>query len=170
MSSATRKVAIKPYSAAWKAEVKRKNKAYDKSWTKKAGSIVESLTPLGAGDAVYRAIKGRDARTGKKYNRLTAATDATFMLAPFGAGKIKKAIKTAKAGRLAATQVSKDMSRAKHIALDVPITSYKAMAKKEAKVLAARKAKVGTARQAAKAKAVTKKNTIKKVNRITKGR
>ena len=137
MSSATRGVPIKKaYDAAWKKEVARKNKAYNKSWRKKAGGFVEALTPLGAGDAVYRAVKGRDARTGKKYSRLTAGADAAFMLSSLGFGKAakgaKKAVSTAKTGRLVATQVNKDTSKAKHAALDVPISYYTAMARKEA--------------------------------------
>lgn len=170
MNSATRKVGIRPYSAEWKKEVARKNKAYDKSWRKKAGFIAETFTPIGAGDAVYRAIKGRDAKTGKKYNRLTAGADAAFMLGTFGAGKAakatKKAVSTAKTGRLVASQINKDISGAKHVAMDIPISSYRAMAKKDAKALAVRKTKVATARQAAKGKAVAKKNVMKKVKKV----
>jgi len=167
MSSATRSVPIKKaYDKAWKAEVNRKNKAYDKSWWKKAGYVAENFTPLGAGDAVYRAVKGRDAKTGKKYNRLTAATDAAFMLAPFGGGKIVKAAKTAKAGRGVAMQVMKDTSIGRHAAMDLPIAVAKSSAKKQAKELATRKVKVATARQAAKTAAVTKKRVIKKVNKV----
>lgn len=167
MSSATRAVPIKPaYTKTWKAEVDRKNKAYDKSWWKKAGYIAENFTPLGAGDAVYRAIKGRDAKTGKKYNRLAAATDAAFMLAPIGGGKIIKAAKTAKAGRSVAMQVMKDTSVARHAAMDIPIAAAKSSAKKQAKELATRKVKVATARQTAKNIAVTKKRVIKKVNKV----
>jgi hypothetical protein len=167
MSSATRSVPIKPaYTKAWKAEVNRKNKAYDKSWWKKAGSVVENYTAFGAGDAVYRAVKGRDAKTGKKYNRATAAADAAFMLGSFGGGKVVKAAKAAKAGRNIAMQVQKDMSLGRHIALDLPVGAVRSSAKKQAKALATRKTKVATARQAAKTAAVTKKRVIKKVNKV----
>jgi hypothetical protein len=170
MNSTTRKVAIRPYSAEWKAEVNRKNKAYDKSWWKKAGYVAENFTPLGASDAVYRAVKGRDAKTGKKYNRLTAATDAAFMLAPFGGKKVVKAVKAAKGGRNVAMQVMKDTSVARHAAMDIPISGAKSSAKKEAAALAYRKKKVATARQGAKNVAATKKTTLKKIKRINKGK
>ena len=168
MSSATRVVPIKPaYDKAWKAEVNRKNKAYDKSGWKKLGSVVEGFVPIvGAGDAVYRLAKGRDAKTGKKYNRGVAGLDAALSLAPsLGIGKAAKAIKGAKETR-AIAKVGVDLASTPHRALGTIEAMAKGAAKKQAKALKIRKTKVATARQAAKTAAVTKKRVIKKVNKV----
>jgi hypothetical protein len=66
---------LRPYDAAWKAEVKKKSAAYDKSVRKKVGDVVGEFSGI---NDVGRALKG------------DKASMAYVAMIPFG-GKIAKA-------------------------------------------------------------------------------